>query len=313
MIGMVRVCCSITAGVNVLFERMRSGCCATSSLANRRINSMSHAAIAGLVAALLIPIVVSAADTDTSRYVLQAPSYDWSVTIGAEGRVAPVFHGAKRDVLFPYPLFGIRRFGTPESFRGPRDGFGIGLFEESRFQLGPVGEFVWWRRERADTALQGLGNVPWAVEAGIFAEYWWVPWLRTRAEVRQGFNGHHGLVSDIFVDAVVPAGTQWTISGGPRVTLASTPAISPYFSIDAAQSAASGLPLFDAKGGVRSIGAGTQARYLWTPQWATHAFVEYERLTGDAAVSPLVVQRGSANQLTIGFGVTRSFDIKQPW
>jgi len=161
--------------------------------------------------------------------------------------------------------------------------------------------------------LQGLGNVPWAIELGVFAEYWMVPWLRTRVEVRQGFNGHHGIVSDIFVDAVVPVGTQWTFSGGPRVTLASTAATSPYFGINAAQSAASGLPLFDAKGGVRSVGAGTQARYSWTPQFATHAFVEYERLNGDAASSPLVEQRGTPNQFTFGIGATHSFDIKSPW
>ena len=38
--------------------------------------------------------------------------------------------------------------------------------------------------------------------------------------------------------------------------VASAAATSPYFSIDMVQSAASGLPGFDARGGVRSIGAG---------------------------------------------------------
>jgi MipA family protein len=163
------------------------------------------------------------------------------------------------------------------------------------------------------SVLQALGDVPWAGEVGLFAEYWWVPWLRTRTEVRQGFNGHHGIVGDVFMDAVVPVGARWTLSGGPRVTLVTAPAISPYFGITAAQSAASGLPIFDAKGGIRSFGAGTQARYQWTPQWATHAFLEYERLSGDAAGSPLVTQRGSPDQLTIGFGATHAFDIKTPW
>ena len=41
MMGMVRVCCSIAAVVGVLCERMRSGCSATSSFANRCINSAS--------------------------------------------------------------------------------------------------------------------------------------------------------------------------------------------------------------------------------------------------------------------------------
>jgi outer membrane protein len=272
-----------------------------------------RAAIAGFVAALLIPFVASAAYADPRVYTSPTPAADWTVTIGGEARLEPIFQGSKRDLVLPYPILAVRRFGTPEPVRGPRDGVSIGLFGDNVFQVGPVGQLRMPRRQNLDGALQGLGNVPWAIELGVFAEYWMVPWLRTRVEVRQGFNGHHGIVSDIFVDAVVPVGTQWTFSGGPRVTLASTAATSPYFGINAAQSAASGLPLFDAKGGVRSVGAGTQARYSWTPQFATHAFVEYERLNGDAASSPLVEQRGTPNQFTFGIGATHSFDIKSPW
>jgi outer membrane protein len=271
-------------------------------------------AIAAVVAALLPPMVASAADSDVRAFVQPAPAYDWTVTLGAEGRFEPLFQGSSYNRLRPYPIFAVRRYGTPEPFRGPRDGIGIGLIGGSNFQIGPVGQFVWWRRESMEpSALRGLGDVPWAGEVGLFAEYWWVPWLRTRTEVRQGFNGHHGIVGDVFMDAVVPVGARWTLSGGPRVTLVTAPAISPYFGITAAQSAASGLPMFDAKGGIRSFGAGTQARYQWTPQWATHAFLEYERLSGDAAGSPLVTQRGSPDQLTIGFGATHAFDIKTPW
>src|SRR6266545_1962737 len=272
-----------------------------------------RAGIVGSVAALWLPLAVAAADMDLRGKAPSSAAYDWTITIGAEGRVEPIFQGSKGYALHPYPLFDLRRFGTPERFHGPRDGIGVGLIEGRNFQIGPVGQFRMSRRESDDGALFGLGNVPWTVEVGAFAEYWWVQWLRTRAEVRQGFNGHHGVVADLFVDAVVPVNPQLTMSGGPRVTFATTAATRPYFSINAVQSAASGLPAFAAEGGVRSVGAGTQARYVWTRQWATHAFLEYERLTDDAASSPLVTQRGSANQLTIGLGATHSFDIKQPW
>ncbi len=87
----------------------------------------------------------------------------------------------------------------------------------------------------------------------------------------------------------------------------------PYFSIDAAQSAASGLPVYQASGGLYSYGAGTQARYFWTPQWSALAFVEYERLAADAANSPLVTERGSPNQVTVGLGVTYSFAMQPLW
>jgi MipA family protein len=94
------------------------------------------------------------------------------------------------------------------------------------------------------------------------------------------------------------------------LTLSDTQATQPYFGIDAAQSAASGLPVFYAKGGFHSVGAGVQARYQWTPQWAVRTYVEYDRLMGDAASSPLVTARGSSNQVTIGLGATYSFDVK---
>ena len=264
-------------------------------------------------AALGLPAAVSAADLPVDSGVLPPPSSDWTISLGAEGRLEPSFQGANNYVFRPYPLFDVRRAGTPERFHAPRDGIGVGLIEGSNFEIGPVGVLRFPRKEKDDSALRGLGDVPWAVELGLFAEYWWVPWLRSRVEVRQGFHGHHGTTSDLMVDAVVPVSGQLTLSGGPRMTLATSSAISPYFSVDAAQSLASGLPQFEAKGGIYSVGAGAQARYRWTPEWATHAFVEYERLTGDAANSPLVVQRGSANQFTVGVGVARSFDIKQFW
>ena len=41
--------------------------------------------------------------------------------------------------------------------------------------------------------------------------------------------------------------------------------------------------------------------------------LEDERLTGDAASSPLVVRGGMPDQFAVGFGAAQSFDIKTPW
>jgi outer membrane protein len=272
-----------------------------------------RAGIAAFLAALWAPTVASAAEGDGRAYAPPAPAYDWTVTLGAEGREEPLFQGSSRERLRPYPIFAVRRYGAPEPFRGPRDGLDVAVIDEGKYQIGPVGQFVYSQREQSNSpAVRSLGNVPWAAEVGIFAQYWWVPWLRTRTEVRQGFHGHHGIVADITTDAIVPVG-QLTLSAGPRITLATTPAVSPYFNITPAQSVRSGLPIYDTKGGIRSYGAGAQARYLWTPQFATHVFVEYERLSGEPAGSPLVTQKGSPDQVTFGFGATQSFDIKSPW
>jgi hypothetical protein len=84
-----------------------------------------------------------------------------------------------------------------------------------KLQLGPVGKLVWPRYASSYSQLNGLGDVPWAVQIGGYAVYWPVPWLRVRGEVRQGIGGETGVSGDLFTDVVVPLG-QWRLSGGPR-------------------------------------------------------------------------------------------------
>jgi MipA family protein len=233
----------------------------------------------------------------------------WTVTVGVEARWQDSWVGSDHHIVAPNPLFDIRPQGTPQRFDAPRDSIGVALVEAGAFRAGLAGELEKPRLQRRHAELQGLGNVHATLELGGFAEYWWAPWLRSRAELRQGIGGHHGVVSDITSDVVVPTGDGWTISGGPRLTVASTAAISPYFGVDADQAAASGLPVYAAQGGVRSVGAGAKARHDIDHQWFTHSFIEYERLRGDAAGSPIVGQRGTPNQTMIGFGVGYSFDV----
>lgn len=269
---------------------------------------MRHFTLGCLSAALLGVIAgpVMAADYTPAP---AAPA-GWILTLGVEGRVGPAFDGSDHWSAYPLPLFDLRRAGTPEKFRAPRDGAGISLFETGGLRIGPVGKLKLPRRESKYPAeLAGLGDVGWAVEIGGFVEYWWTPWLRTRAELRAGIGGHSGLAGDLFADFVVPLTSQWTLSGGPRLSLASADALSPYFGVTAQQALTSGLPAYDVGGGIRAYGVGAQLRYRWNPQWATHAFVEYERLAGDVADSPIVSMRGSANQTTIGAGITYSFAI----
>lgn len=262
---------------------------------------------------LLAASTLASAAAEPVQFMPMFSAKDWTVTLGVEGRVLPSYEGSGSFVLAPLPYFSMRRAGTPWHFRSPRDGASIGIIDTGRFAFGPTFKLRLPRNEGDDTDLRGLGDVGWTLEAGAFAEFWPSDWLRLRGELRQGIGGHHGLVSDLMADVVYQVVPQLTLSGGPRLTLASAAATSPYFSITPTQSAASGLPVYDAGGGLRAVGAGVQARYEWSPNWATHAFLEYERLTGDAASSPLVTTRGSRDQFQVGIGVTYSFDMKALW
>ena len=265
----------------------------------------------------LAPALGQAADMPTKA---SEPAPDWIVTVGIEGQTVPAWPGAATNKIrfVALPLVSVRKAGTPPEFFGPRDSLGIDLIDFGAVKFGPALRLVPARRASAYTELNGLGNVDFAVQAGAFAEYWPVPWLRMRGELRQGFAGETGVTGDAIIDAVGRFGAL-TLSAGPRLTAQSAAATSPYFSITPAQSAASTiaglpmLPVYDAGGGLYSYGAGTQARYFFTPQWSTLAFIEYERLTGDAANSPLVTARGSPNQTTLGLAFTYSFAMHPLW
>jgi outer membrane protein len=271
-----------------------------------------HVSLTGKAAITALSIYAAVTGASIAHAGSVVPS-DWTITLGAEGRVLPEYEGSGGSLLRPVPILRVRRAGTVERFRSPRDGASIGLFDTGRFMVGPTAKFKLPRKESVSNDLRGLGDVDWTLEIGGFAEFWPLEWLRTRAELRQGIGGHRGLVADVMADVVVPVAPRLTLSGGPRLTLTSAKAESPYFSVTPSQSAASGLPVYDAGGGVHSYGVGAQARYTWTPQWATHFFMEYERLAGDAANSPLVTQRGSRDQIQVGIGATYSFDIRGLW
>ncbi len=281
--------------------------------------------IPGVAAAADLPLPPPASPpVAPSAYVTPVP--DWIVTIGGEGRAIPAWPGAPtgKSQFIGIPLFTLQKPGDPPFFLGARDGFGLPIFEFGTLQLGAVGKLNWPRYSSSYTQLNGLGDVGWAVQIGGFAQYWPVPWLRLRGEVRQGIGAETGVIGDLFADVVVPVG-QFRLSAGPRMTAQTSAALSPYFSITPTQSANStvsglpALPVYNVAGGFYSYGAGGQVEYFWNPQWSTHALVEYERITGSAADSPLVTMRGSPNQFTVGVGVTYTFamhplfNLHSPW
>lgn len=278
----------------------------------------------GLAVALLVALLVTPAlaFTASAQPVLTLPSPksvlpflpsaagDWTITVGGEGALKSDFEGAKHSLFSPTPILSIHRAGSPDRFQSPRDGASIALVDFGGFRAGAVGKFKSARTAGSYSELNGLGDVKLAVEIGGFVEYFPVDWLRTRAEVRRGFGGHNGVVADFSADVIVPVTQRLILSAGPRFTLEDAKATAPYFGIDAAQAMASGLPVFDPKGGSHAVGAGAQARYWFNPQWEVHSYVEYDRLLGSAAASPLVTLRGSPNQTSIGLGTSYSFDVR---
>ncbi len=274
----------------------------------------------GRLAAVLAAIAASSgAARAQTAFTLPAPPFtvpflpsvtnDWTVQVGVEGGMTPVFAGSKNYLFSPVPIFSIQRAGSPERFRSPRDSASVALFDTGDFRAGVAGRLDGGRTASSDKALRGLGDVGTTLELGGFAEYFPVDWFRARVEVRNGFGGYSGVVGDLSADVIMPLTERITFAAGPRFSFKDASAMSPFFSVDAAQSRASGLPQYSVNGGSYSTGAGASVRYQLTTQWEMHSYAEYERLTGGAADSPLVKLRGSPDQMTVGVGASYSFGV----
>jgi outer membrane protein len=90
-------------------------------------------------------------------------------------------------------------------------------------------------------------------------------------------------------------------------TWASDDYMESFFGISSTQSANSGLKTYDADAGIKDISLSMTAGYPLTNRWRLGGKVEYKRLVGDAADSPVVEDE---NQFLAGIGISYHFGSK---
>jgi len=237
-----------------------------------------------------------------------ATSGGWTITLKANGGISPAWEGSKDLSPYLLPGLSVRRAGSPVSFAAPDDSPGFALFDENWMRAGVVGKLKGRRSSGDHPELRGMHDIDWTIEAGLFAEFWPMEKLRTRIEARHGFLGHRGNLVDLSMDWVERRG-PWTVSVGPRLSLADTRHMDKLFGVNAYESLMSGrIPAYRAEGGAKSFGLAGAVSYEWSRQWTTTVYARYNRLVGSASESPIVATLGSRNQFTLGAIVAYSFD-----
>jgi MipA family protein len=253
--------------------------------------------------------VAHAADNEASSK--PSDSSTWVVTLGASVEYGPKFPGSKHDGFSAFPSFDIRRFDEPDENSAPDDNIDYGLVNIGSFEAGPVLGFRDNRSQSDDEGLKGIHSISWDVDVGVFAQYWAIPnQLRFRTEIRQAVSNGSGLVVDIGADWFQPLGEGWLLSVGPRASFGNGAYMREYFGISSSEASQNGaLAAFDAKSGLKSIGFMVSAAYQVTPTWTLLVYDRFDRLTGDAADSPITSKLGSPNQNVIGVSLSKAFNV----
>jgi outer membrane scaffolding protein for murein synthesis (MipA/OmpV family) len=232
---------------------------------------------------------------------------DWIVTIGGGPQVFPKYPGADALGVFPMPIIDLYREGDPLPFEAPDEGIGFGILgDDSVFDFGPA--LVLQNKRREEDVGAPVGEVGMTVEVGAFAELFIGENFRLRAEGRRGIGGHDGWVGDVAADLVLRDRDTYVFSIGPRARISDGNYHDAYFSVTPAVAAATGLPAFNAGGGIHAVGVIAGLKYKFDRNWGLYTYAGYDRLIGDAADSPIVRNFGSRDQLSGGIGIFYSFN-----
>jgi len=233
----------------------------------------------------------------------KAEDSDWSFMLGVLVGFKPEYEGSK-DYEFAFaPNYKI-------SWRDIIIVQGKNLrvqYKHDKLRIGAIVSRAAGRDEDDNDNLDGLGDVDSGWLAGGFVNYRVFKRVRLKAEGRQAFaGGHDGFLLDVGTDIKLPLEKSW-LGAYVGATFASDNYMDAFFSIDGAQSAASGKKTFNADAGLKNLTLSLSSGYDITKNWVVGAILRYDRLTGDAGDSPVVQDGGSKNQLTGGLSISYQF------
>lgn len=231
-----------------------------------------------------------------------AKSEDWKIDVGVVAAYVQDFPGASAQQLTPLPYFDIDYKG--KYFLHATSGAGIYLYNEGNNFISTSLTYARGREEDEAGFLNGLGDI----DNGIAA--------RTAAQVDMtyfvlgGYVTHQVVGSDTGTEATVYATTRLGAAEGFRIyptlltTFVDDERNQAFFGITPEQAANTSFAQYTPEGGHKSYGVQLQGLYDFNKDWRIAGQVNWERLTGDAADSPITQDE---NQYFYSLGFIRDF------
>jgi len=227
----------------------------------------------------------------------EADKRKWSLSIGLGGGVSPDYEGSN-DYEFGFGPNISASWRDTIFYRGKS--LGVNIIRKKNLKAGLIAARAAKRKEDDNDKLEGLGDVDSGIEVGGFVSYRNKPW-RFKAEARQEVDsGHEGALVELSVGTNLPFAKP-LVFVELGTTLASDDYMESFFGVDTQQSANSGLKKYNADAGIKDVNLSISAGYPLTDRWRVAVMVEYKRLLGDAADSPIVDDK---NQFVAGLGLT---------
>lgn len=224
---------------------------------------------------------------------------EWEIQVGVAGNVQPLYPGAGKYRLEPGPDIDVHYKDL--AFLSTGEGLGVNLLQDKTYRVGVAIGVDTGREADSATRLRGTGDIGYAPVPKLFAEYVIFP-VVLRADIRRALGGVDGWAGDLSAYMPVYGTKRFFVFAGPTVSFVDDTWNRHEFGISATQHLRSGLPRYDATGGLQSAGAGSSLAWLITDHWLIEGGVTATRLLDSAAHSPLVQARMQYDaNFTIGY------------
>jgi len=230
------------------------------------------------------PIVDDPTQRTFEDFEPEPPAGQWVLGLGA-GYV-PRYEGSKEHVIRAVPIVAYQYGGFTASAAGLRYNFS----SNDSLRFGPRLSLRGGRHESDADHLNGLGDIPFSVGAGLFARLS-LSAFSLQADVSQGIGGAGGAQAELGVVHGSSLGTGDRLLLGVSLEWVDSTYAQAFFGVDAAQSVRSGLPAYSADAGIKSYIVNATWVHAFSPSWFSTLGLNAKQLVGAAADSPITEER----------------------
>lgn len=232
----------------------------------------------------------------TSSTVTAPPAGVWRFSVGGGVSYAPRYEGAASNRLRFMPLLEAN-YNNGKLFISLLRGVGYNFSDDKDVQYGVRLSLAHGRRQSADPHLNGMGNIGYTPEAGLFYNQRFAPWY-----ISSGIStSDHGTHAELGGGLGFPLSAADRLRLGANLNWGDSRYNQTYFGVTPAQAAASGnvLTAYNASAGIKDYALTTNWLHNYNKEWFSNAGLSYKWLAGSAKQSPLTMRSsmGSVNFL----------------
>lgn len=175
------------------------------------------------------------------------------------------------------------------------------VVQDDRWSVGVGARLTNGRNSADDAVLSGLPNIKSSLGVRVAARYTLSPGWRVTGSVQQDLLHSQGLRANLGLGWAQPVGGGWVLDVNGGINLANARAMNTFFGVPEAHASAA-RPAWQPGGGLESWYWGVGVSRALSPHWRVAGSIGRGTLLGNAARSPLTLQRsGNVAQVSLAY------------